>query len=49
MSQIHEVFEFIKARKKWYLFPLVVLIIVLSSIIVLSEGSVVAPFIYAIF
>jgi len=49
IEKIAEIWEFLKARKKWYLFPLIVLMLLLGSIIILSEGSAVAPFIYAIF
>jgi hypothetical protein len=47
--KIFEVWEYLKERKKWYLFPVIVLLLILGSIIILSEGSAVAPFIYAIF
>lgn len=48
-TKIFEVWEFIKVRKKWYLLPIIVLLVILGSIIILSEGSAIAPFIYAIF
>jgi len=41
--------DFLKTRKKWWLTPIILFILLLSLLIVLSEGSAVAPFIYAIF
>ena len=46
---IYEIFDFIKSRRKWFLVPVVFFLILLSFILVLGEGSVMAPFIYAIF
>jgi hypothetical protein len=43
------IWDFLKVRKKWWLAPLVVFLLLLSLLIVLSEGSAVAPFIYALF
>lgn len=43
------VWEYLKARKKWWLVPIVVFLLLLSLLIVLTEGSAVAPFIYALF
>jgi hypothetical protein len=41
--------EFLKHRKKWWLTPIIVLLVLLGALIVLSEGSALAPFIYALF
>jgi len=49
IEKIVEVWHYLKVRKKWYLIPLIFLLLVLGSIMILSEGSAVAPFIYAIF
>ncbi len=46
---IREFWSFIKVRKKFWLLPLLTVMIVLGVLIVLAEGSAVAPFIYAIF
>jgi hypothetical protein len=43
------IWDFLKVRKKWWLAPIIVFLLVLSLIIVLSQGSAVAPFIYTIF
>ena len=49
MSVLAELFEFLSARKKFWLIPLLVLFIIFGGLIVLSQGSVVAPFIYTLF
>ena len=49
MSLIKELWEFMKVRKKWWLAPIVIILLLLGALIVLTEGSAVAPFIYTIF
>jgi hypothetical protein len=49
LSFIAEFWEFIRERKKFWLLPLVVLMLVFGGIIVLTKGSAIAPFIYTIF
>jgi hypothetical protein len=49
MSKLGTIWGFLKTRKKWWLTPIVVFLILLSLLIVLAEGSAVAPFIYALF
>jgi len=49
MSFIVEFWEFLKVRKKYWLLPILIVLLIFGGIIVLSQGSVVAPFIYAIF
>ena len=44
-----ELWAFMKIRKKWWLGPIIVTLLMLSVLIVLTEGSAVAPFIYTIF
>lgn len=46
---IQDVWDFLKIRKKYWLAPLIITIILMGSLIVFSQGSVVAPFIYSIF
>jgi hypothetical protein len=48
-SIFNELWTFMKVRKKWWLGPIVVTMLLLSALIVLTEGSAVAPFIYALF
>jgi hypothetical protein len=49
MSILAELFEFLGARKKFWLLPLLVLFLIFGDLFVLSKGSVVAPFIYTLF
>ena len=49
LSILGEIFQYMGERKKWWLGPIVVILIMLSLLIVLTEGSSVAPFIYALF
>ena len=49
MGIFGELWSFMKVRKKWWLGPIVVTMLLLSVLIVLTEGSAVAPFIYALF
>ena len=46
---IKEFLEFLKVRKKWWLTPIVVMLLLLGALIVLTEGSAIAPFIYTLF
>ncbi|ETD27896.1 MULTISPECIES: DUF5989 family protein [Helicobacter] len=49
MSIIKELWAFLKERKKFWLFPVIVVMLFLGALIVLAKGSAVAPFIYTIF
>lgn len=46
---IQEFWIFLKKRKKWWLMPIVIFLLLLGVLIVLTEGSALAPFIYALF
>ncbi len=49
MSNIKLFWDFLKLRKKWWLLPILVLTLAFSLLIVLTEGSALAPFIYTLF
>ena len=49
MNFIKEYWEFLKVRKKFWLLPILIFLILFGGLIILSQGSAVAPFIYAIF
>ena len=49
MSFIIEFWEFLKIRKKYWLLPIIIILALFGGLIVLSQGSAVAPFIYTIF
>jgi Family of unknown function (DUF5989) len=49
LALFRELWEFMRVRKKWWLGPILVTLVLLSALIVLTQGSAVAPFIYALF
>ncbi|HPI36524.1 MAG TPA: DUF5989 family protein [Ignavibacteriaceae bacterium] len=49
LSILGELWQFLKIRKKWWLTPIVIFLVLLGALIVLAKGSALAPFIYAIF
>ena len=49
LSIILEFWDFLKTRKKWWLGPIVLIMLLMGLLIVLTEGSAVAPFIYTLF
>ncbi len=46
---IMELWDFMKERKKFWLLPIVIVLMLFGSLIVLTQGSAVAPFIYTLF
>lgn len=46
---ISEYFEFLASHKKWWLLPIALVLLLLGLLIVLTQGSALAPFIYTIF
>ena len=49
MEFLKEFWEFVKIRKKYWLLPIIIVLVLFGGLIILSQGSVVAPFIYTIF
>ena len=49
MEFIKEFINFLKVRKKYWLLPILIILLIFGGLIILSQGSAVAPFIYAIF
>ncbi len=49
MSFLAELWAFLKTRKKLWLLPLVLVMLLLGGLLILAQGSAVAPFIYTIF
>ncbi len=49
MSILKELWQFLRVRKKFWLFPIILIMLFLGALIVLSQGSAIAPFIYTIF
>tara|TARA_B000000532_G_C18512749_1_gene253805 strand:+ start:81 stop:242 length:162 start_codon:yes stop_codon:yes gene_type:complete len=44
-----DIWDFLKTRKKYWLAPLIITIVLMGSLIIFTQGSVVAPFIYTLF
>ncbi|MDC1245516.1 DUF5989 family protein [Pelagibacteraceae bacterium] len=49
MDFFKEFWEFLKVRKKYWLLPILLVLVLFGGLIVLSQGTAVAPFIYTIF
>ena len=49
MSFVAELWEFMRERKKFWLLPIVVMMLVFGGLLVLTKGTAVAPFIYTLF
>ena len=49
MSFLAELWMFLRVRKKFWLLPILVTMVMFGGLIVLTQGSAVAPFIYALF
>ena len=49
MSFLAELWAFLRVRKKLWLAPILIVILMLGGLVVLSQGSAIAPFIYTIF
>lgn len=49
LEVIGEFWMFLRLRKKWWLAPIVMMLVLLSALIFFTQGSAVAPFIYTIF
>tara|TARA_Y100000741_G_C17880482_1_gene406832 strand:- start:254 stop:403 length:150 start_codon:yes stop_codon:yes gene_type:complete len=49
MEFIKEFWQFLRIRKKYWLLPIIIVLVLFGGIIVLSQGSAIAPFIYTIF
>ena len=49
MSFIKEFWQFLRIRKKYWLLPIIIVLLLVGGLTVLTQGSAVAPFIYTIF
>lgn len=49
MSFLKELLAFIRARKKFWLLPIIIMMVLLGVLIVMAQGSAIAPFIYTLF
>ena len=49
MSLLSELWAFMRERKKWWLLPIIVVMLLVGSLLIFAQGSALAPFIYTIF
>jgi hypothetical protein len=49
ISLLRELWAFMRTRKKYWLVPIMIVMIVFGALLVLTQGSVIAPFIYTLF
>ena len=49
MEFIKELWEFLRVRKKLWLAPIIFTMVIMGGLLVLAQGSVIAPFIYTLF
>ena len=49
LSILREIFGYLAVRKKWWLMPIVVVLLLMTGLLLITEGSALAPFIYALF
>ena len=49
MSLLKELWEFMRVRKKFWMLPIIVMLLLFGALIILAKGSAVAPFIYTVF
>jgi len=47
-SLVFELWDFLKVRKKWWLLPIIVLLVLVGALIILGQSSSLSPFIYAL-
>ncbi len=49
MSILKELFEFLISRKKYWIIPIISILLIIGVLIVITEGTAIAPFIYTLF
>lgn len=49
MEILKEIWDFLRVRKKLWLAPIIIVLVILGGLLILAQGSVVAPFIYTLF
>jgi hypothetical protein len=48
-SLLSELWAFMRVRKKWWLLPIILMLLLVGSLLVFAQGSALAPFIYTVF
>jgi hypothetical protein len=49
MEFLHDIWNFLKVRKKWWLVPIIIILIIVGTLVILGSTSALAPFIYTLF
>ncbi len=49
LSILSELWQFLRERKKWWLMPIVIFLVLIGGLLIITKGSALAPFIYALF
>ncbi|MEZ5925426.1 MAG: DUF5989 family protein [Hyphomicrobiaceae bacterium] len=49
VSLVRELFVYMSARKKWWLLPVFAVLMIVGGLLMLAQGSAIAPFIYTVF
>ncbi len=49
MNFLFEIFKFLSKRKKLWLAPIIIVMLIIGGLLILAEGSIVAPFIYTLY
>ncbi len=49
MSFVKELWAFLRVRKKLWLMPIIIVMVIIGGLLILAQGSVMAPFIYTLF
>ncbi|MBV6511973.1 MAG: hypothetical protein HRU80_14240 [Ignavibacteriales bacterium] len=49
LSIVSELWQFLRERKKWWLMPIVIFLVLIGGLLIITQGSALAPFIYALF
>ncbi len=49
LELLKDLWQFLKVRKKFWLLPIIIIMVLLGALLVLAQGSAIAPFIYTLF
>jgi hypothetical protein len=49
MGTFKDLWDFLKVRKKWWLLPIIIVLLLVGVLIVFGSGSAIAPFVYTLF
>jgi hypothetical protein len=49
LAVLRELWDFLKVRKKWWLAPVIIFLLLMGALLFLTSGSAIAPFIYTLF